>query len=811
MGRLAIGVLITLTLAIGGAYLWVGQTNSYRTDGTLTLAVLSEPVTVTRDARGVAHIAAGNRRDMLRAQGFITAQDRLFQMEFFRMLAWGRLAELIGEDGIDSDTAMRVFGLPQNARKMAAQFAPDVEQYLQDYLDGVNAYLSTQQQEFPLELSILGHSPEPWTLEDSAIVLQYISLQHSVNMQAEALSLALLQALGAKRASSLMPINANPERTPEYLEAMFVDPLSQMAQPRSDTASPSDDSNTALLRPVGPVLPNYAYAQVAPLHLGSNNWVAGPDRSTSGSAMVVNDPHLDSRLLPGVWYPIGMSTGDFHATGVALPAIPGIVVGRTNRVAFGVTNAYGDVQDLFLEREDPESSDYYLEGETRVAFDTRREVIRIKDDAAAGGFREQSITIRSTRRGPVVSDHGIVDLGDQIVSLRWGATVNFGPEIGYDKIFYAQTAAEVDAGAQLMDINMFNYVFADMDGNFGRRATGKIPNRRVGEGVIPVAVTDAGPYWTSFIPKDQLPGEFNPTRGWTGTANHDTRPDNYAHTYSTYFSPSYRYRRLMQLMESKQKISAADHWTFMHDAQNLQAEVMVPLLDSRLRAAGYPEIADLLAAWSKEDSAGERAPLVYQVLYRELAIATFQDELGSILTGELLNNWYYWQERFDQMVAEGNSDWFDNTETQGVETLDDIVATAAEEATEQLTAYAPDATWGDAHRITFTSPMRRSGFGSEWVGGGDYPMSGSGATLWRARYGFTEPFATVFFASFNMVSDMAETEEIVTALPGGVAARVFHEHYASQIRDWHTQLATPTPLSKQAAQTAARHTLTLTP
>ncbi|MEM1405002.1 MAG: penicillin acylase family protein [Pseudomonadota bacterium] len=796
LGGLVVIVGVSLTVLI----VWVKQANDYQTDGILVLSALSAPVTVTRDSRGVAHIAASNRRDMLRAQGFITAQDRLFQMEFFRMLAWGRLSELIGEAGLSSDTEMRVLGLPENARRMAIQFAPDVREFLEDYLTGVNAYIATREDEFPLELSLLGHTPQPWSLEDSAIVLQFISLQHSVNMKAEALSLALIDRVGPERAASLMPINVNVDRTAPAEAAAFHNPM-----------NPSSARPSALNEQASTVVPETLADVFAPLHFGSNNWVTGPTRSENGAAIVVNDPHLDSRLLPGVWYPVGMSTPDFHAAGVALPAIPGLVVGRTNRVAYGVTNAYGDVQDLFLERPDPLSEDHYLEGEERVPFDVRIEAIRVRDEDADGGYRIESIAVRSTKRGPIVSDHGIVNLGGRTISLKWGASVAYGPEIGYDKLFFAQSAAEVDAAVQLIDINMFNVVFADVDGNFGRRSTGKIPNRRVGQGVIPVAVTDGEPYWTSWIPKDEMPGESNPERGWSGTANHDTRPDNYPYTYSTFFSPSYRYRRLGELMESKDQFSAADHWTFMHDVRNLQAAAMVPQLTPILRSSGHEDFAAALEDWSFDDTIDGRAPLVYQTLYRQLVIKTFADELGDELVKEYLGNWYYWQERFDALFADEDALWFDDVTTEERERRANVVSAAADAATLELANLDAPQAWGDVHTLTFSSPLRQSGFGAKLVGAGTHPISGSGDTLRRARYGFNQPFETAFFASYNMVSDMSRSDYIETALPGGVAARMFHEHYGDQIETWLSGAGSQTPLSLEAAKASAISSLQLVP
>ncbi|WP_088329386.1 penicillin acylase family protein [Lacimicrobium sp. SS2-24] len=792
-------IVIAFVAAALAAAQWLNQVNDYKTNGELRLEILDAGVTVTRDERGIAHIAASNKRDMLRAQGFITAQDRLFQMEFFKMLAKGRLSELIGEAGLASDKKMRVIGLWHNARKMAAQFSPEVKQFVGDYLDGVNAYIATQEREFPIELSLMGHTPKPWTLADTAVLLQYISLQQSKNMKAEAVAQSLIDTVGAERAATLLSINVNPDRTPAALSVKL---------PKNNF-----DNEVTLTKRISPVTPLTMHDFLAPIEVGSNNWVVGPTRSASGAAIVVNDPHLDARLLPGVWYPISMSTPDFHASGAALPGLGGMVIGRTDRVAFGVTNAYGDVQDLFIERIATDSDAHYLEGNQRIPFNSREEVIRIKDEDADSGFREEIITVRSTHRGPVVSDHGIIDLGDRVVTLRWGAAVAFDRDIGFDKLLFARSASEVRDAVKSIDIHMFNFVFADVDGNFGRLASGKIPIRRFGAGALPVPVTDSKPHWYRWIPKDDMPGEFNPDRGWTGTANNDTRPTNYPYTYSTYFSPSYRYDRMIELMDGKQSINADDHWRFMHDVKNLHAKRIVPMLIPLLKEAEYKEFAETLTNWDYMDTTTSRATLLFQTLYQELALATYEDDLGEVLTADMLNLWYFWQERFDHLlVSEPHSIWFDNHATKNtVENLADVVIAAAKATEQRLKQYDDNAVWGDVHRVKFVSPMRRSGFGSRWVGGGDYPMSGSSDTIRRARYDFDQPFDTAFFASYNLVSDMAEQQAILTALPGGVAARIFHQHYDSEIPAWISEQASSTPITREAAQASATSKLQLLP
>lgn len=392
----------------------------------------------------------------------------------------------------------------------------------------------------------------------------------------------------------------------------------------------------------------------------------------------------------------------------------------------------------------------------------------------------------------MISDHGFVDLGERVVSLRWGAAEAFGPEVGFDQLLFARSAREVDGAVQQMDIHMFNFVFADVDGNFGRRSSGRIPVRTRGAGALP-------------LPKDNMPGEFNPPRGWSGTANHDTRPTAYPYSYSTYFSPSYRYRRISALLTENDASTPSDHWGYMRDVHNLQAARLVPVLLPLLRDSGHDELADELAAWDHDDRANERAPGYYQDLYRALALATFRDELGEALTRDLLGTWYSWQERFDAMVIAGTSPWFDKVDTgDRVETLGDLVAQAAD----AVDLNAP--TWGERHQLRFISPLRQSGFGSDFLGGGTYPMAGSGETLKRARYGFNKPYDVAFFASFNMVADLAD-DRLLAALPGGVAARQFHDHYRDLIADWYAGTPLRMPLSTAAAVESMKSRLTLDP
>ncbi len=792
-----IAVSVFVLLIGWGGYFFLVSSNDYQVEGEISLPILDNPVTVLRDEHGIAYVYAESTRDLIRAQGFVTAQDRLFQMEAHRAIIWGRLAEAIGEAGRESDTKFRLLGLGRNARRHASILGDASRQFLQDYLDGVNAYVNNHTHEHPWEMELVGFRSHPWSIEDALAVLQLINFTTAANMRTELIAQKIVDAVGLERAVSIFPINENPDRSSGPILATKHDQVARLDLQPEDLLFKFFDT--------GPAVGG-----------GSNNWAVAPSRSQSGRPILVNTPHLDVRVLPGFWHPIGLISPDLRAVGSTLPGVPGILSGRTDRVAYGVTNSYGDVQDLYVERIDPQDPDRYLEGQESFPFERFDETIRIKDDSVPSGYRNHKLTVRKTRRGPVISDHGLGPGKDRVVTLRWSAAEILRPEIGIDKLLMARNATEADRAIQQMDLLLFNFVFADVHGNIGRRASGLVPIRDDGNGTLPHAVSDGSDHWLGWIPKDQMPGEFNPERGWTGSANHDTRPDDYPYYYSSHLSSSYRYRRLKELMEAKDTTGVSDHWRYGRDVRNLQARRLAPQLVRALREGGMSEWAQVLGGWSHDDHPDQSAPLLYQSIYRHLAMRTFSDELGSELASEMLGEWYFWQERFDAMVAAGDSIWFDDTTTRDVgERLEDLILLAAKDAWGELTSqHGGDPSgwhWSNAHRVRFVSPLRISGLGSGLLGGGEYGLGGSGDTLYLSRYHFARPYDVAVLESYRMVADLGDEDKVAAVIPGGVASRQFHDHQRDQIKLWRSGDIVHWWFSDEAIWTAARHRVTLNP
>ncbi|WP_051230205.1 penicillin acylase family protein [Haliea salexigens] len=771
-------------IAAGAVWFQVSSSAVPAQGGELALPGLSAPVTVLRDELGIPYIFAQNTPDLLRAQGFVTAQHRLFQMELFRATWQGHLAASIGETGLASDIRMRVLGIEHNSRRHTQQLSDASRAWLQPYVDGVNAYVDAHAGDHPLELGVVGLEARPWELADLVALIHFVHYTHATNFKAEMLAQQLADHLGAERAAELMPLMRNRNRS----SAPATD--GEQGSPDGDIAAGPPATGAA--HGLGSVRLLFAPEPPRNGGIGSNNWAISAARSASGHAMLANDPHLDNRILPGMFHPVGLFAPGIQAVGATLPGLPGLLLGRTEHVAFGITNAYGDVQDVYVETLDPENPEHYLEGGRSLPLRRSEQLISVKDGDAPGGMREHPLVVRYTTRGPVISDHqGLGSEGDRVLVLRTTAWEKHAPQLGIEGLLDAPDAQAFDTRVQDIDLMMFNFVFADDQGNIGHRASGALPLRAGGDGSLPRAVpADGSDDWVGWIPKARMPGAFNPADGWVGTANHDTRPADFPWYYTNYVSPDYRYRRMGQVLNQASQMTVADHWALMADDRNLQSDTLLPHILAAL--ANEPAQADLhtlLSSWDGVDRVDSPAPLIYQALYREIALGTFTDELGKDLAADMLGTWYFWQQRFEALLAAPDADWFDDKGTPARrETLDDVIRAAAPRARallEELQGSDPAAwRWGTAHTLAFVSPLRPRGFGSGVAGGFELERSGSGETLNRGIYAFEEPFAAIFFASMKLVVDFADPDKVEAILAGGVVERHFQRHQNDQAHLW---------------------------
>ncbi|MCF6248690.1 MAG: penicillin acylase family protein [Desulfobacula sp.] len=794
-------ILIIILTVCGGAFIFcLPLFNDYKTTGELQLPGLQDKVTVQRDAKGMAYIRAQNLDDLLMAQGFVTAQDRLFQMQLTRLLAQGRISELAGEAARNLDIRMRTIGLHRMAEKQARILNPKTAGQFQKYVDGINAFIENCPEDIHLEFKLAGLTPEKWDIADSLSIVYYMGYSTSANIDTEIIAQMLLETVGYEKAIQIMPLNFNPDDSND--KGSF--PI-----PSKERLAFSKTSMTGIKK----ILP---FLDDRKLRAGSNNWAVSPALSESGAPILSGDPHLDPRILPGVWYPIGLITPEIRSVGAHIAGIPGMAIGRTKTIAIAMTNNYGDMQDLYIETIDPDNANNYLEGDKSIPFITYNETLKIKDKEAPNGFRTQKLTIRATKRGPIVTGVLPTLKTRKLISFRFAPVESMTADIGLIDIFTAKNSADLISSIKKVPMVCLNWVFVDKDGNIGHQASGKIPIRKNGDGSFPHPVTDSSDNWLGWIPQDQMPGVLNPEKNWVGTCNHKTITSDYPYYYSSYFAASYRYQRLKELMATGKK-SADTLWLYQRDTKNMMAKAIAPVMaDILLKHDDSKEFGQILSDWDFMDDPDKAAPAIFQTIYTLFAKKVFEDDFGKENATIMLNSWYFWEERLQQMVLNGHSDWFDNINTnKKKETLEDLFYEAALEAKDLLIKKLGEDIkkwqWGTIHTLDLVNPLVRKGPAKDLFGTGAMPMGGSGETLYRGWYDYDKPFGITHCAALRMVADLSDDEKVMAVIPGGITGRTFHPHQKDQVKSYMTGKKLYWWFSDSAINAHTKSTLMLTP
>ncbi|MDJ0978930.1 MAG: penicillin acylase family protein [Erythrobacter sp.] len=801
-----VALLLVTLVVLTGVLLWffLPRINDRQVNGEIAVAGGNAPIRIVRDSNSMPYIYAETLEDAFVGQGFVAGQDRLFQMELAKRAATGRLAEALGpgedEAILNLDREARTVGFYRIAARQEAILSPESRAAMTAYLSGLNAFILQHADSHPIEFKLSGFEPQVWTTTELLATGFFLGWASAANFDGELIAHKVIMAVGEKKFGEIAPMVVNPDDEGEPTET--AEPAQRPIRSARKTA-PLSQWIKGGWREQG--------------HGGSNNWAMSGAKAGQRAAIVTNDPHLDSRNLPGPWHPVALITSEHRIVGVSA-GLPGVVIGRNQRIAFGVTNAYADAVDLYIETLDPENSENYLEGATSIPLEIIAEPILIKDETKAAGFRQETLTVRSTRRGPLITDHTDRGVGDAHISMRWASAEYMDGDLGLDTLMLAQDVDQALEAIEKTRIVSINFVVGDVTGRVARRASGAAPIRLRGDGMTPFPVTDTTDNWGGPIAPSEMPGEIDPARGWTGTANHMTAPRDYPYTYTSYASPPYRYRRMKEIFAAD-KVGAAEAWAAQYDVTNLYARELAPILARVLvqsQEAELREAGEVLQDWDHRDLADALAPTLFQEIARQLARQTFEDELGPEATQAYLSNWYVWQSRFEVMVREGTSDWFDDTRTPDKETLADLVHRAGSAALERLTQqYGADQAnwvWGKVHAIRFQSPLRQSGLAGDLTGNRRVELGGSGETLLRALYPYDEPFGSKWFASLRMTADLSDPDKVRAVLPGGVVGRTFHPHLANQIDAWmEPDAQVYWWFSDEKIEADTQSTLTLTP
>jgi penicillin G amidase len=792
MKRLGYALLLVLVLMLTAAAAAVGYLRSAEANPSHdhTLAGLSAPVEVWRDSLGVPHIRAENEADLFRALGFVHAQDRLFQMEMFRRVADGRLAEILGPDLLESDRFLRTVGLGRAAAENERLLAPEDRALLEAYAAGVNAWIETHPGAWPPEFVALRFRPQPWTVRHSLAIGKIMAwdlsdwngpldLQRAVDRVGAELAAALrppypewgVQILGAGATWNADRAGELPEREPDRPLVALGVPLPRIPQHAHD------------------LLDGVSMARA------SNSWVIGGERTRSGKPILANDMHLALRA-PSLWYLAALHGGAIEIVGMTIPGTPGVVAGHSRRVAWGFTNAMVADVDFFVEKVDSMDPDRYLAPEGWRRFEVRAETIQVK------GMDPVVHTVRTTRNGPVLSDvDGRAD--DRVIAMRWTALEPSGEAGALLRMNRARNAAEFLAALREFNNPHQNVVFADADGVFGYRLAGRIPVRRNGDGRLPVPGWTGEYDWVRYLEPDEHPEMIDPPAGFIVTANNRQAGPEYPFTIGREWAEPFRAQRIQEMIEAGSAFTAEDVRLQQMDVRDSFALRYLHHAIRAAEAAGHAEAAQTLRGWDAEARPDSYAAALFYTWYEHLRRRVGEDEYRG-------QSMYFPRAALNRMLEEGGGVWANDVRTMRTETLDGQAVAAMRDAVRELRGQQ----WGDLHRTSIRHALGSAQLLDRTLRLNLEPFAkgGSPYTVDVAGYGSRPPFLNTHGASQRHVVDMADPDGTGGfVIPTGQSGLPFSRHYQDQTPLWREGRLWRIPLDRHKAEARIVHRMFLRP
>ncbi|RJP65520.1 MAG: penicillin acylase family protein [Candidatus Abyssobacteria bacterium SURF_17] len=744
---------------------------------------IKDEVEILVDKNGFPHIYAQNETDAMFALGYVHARDRLWQMDFNRRAAMGRLSEILGREALDHDTFVRTIGLNRLAAASAERVKshPRVYQNLVAYSWGVNTYLAWKlPEEISFEFRRMDYQPEPWSIVDSLAIGKAMAWELSGSLDDLYMSV-LVERLGWKTVEELFPVD-------RHNEVPII--------PQEPTeASPGDTQDEQPTPPAGSAdaflqILNVASHQFRIMgehgRIGSNNWVIDGTKSATGRPLLASDPHLTFHL-PCVWYVVHITGGNLDVTGVSLPGIPLVMIGHNRHVAWGVTNTQADVTDFFVETLSEEQSHYLRMGEWKP-LEILTETIYVR------GEKPFELEIATTAHGPLLA----TATGN--MALRWAGAEPDDDALAFYLLNHAIDYDDFALAMQTLNSPAQNFCYADTNGMIALWVAGLFPIRKSGFGRIPVDGSSGEFDWSGFVPKIETPHSVNPSQHYLASANQRPAPKSYPYYLGYEWDPGYRARRINRLLASNDAITTEMMQSYQADTYDTAAESMLPKLIAVCRyefqdLKPYAQVLDMLSDWDFRTTVDNPAPTIWWKWLDKLRDATWRDEWQAAGIYQLEESWGHtdlnkWQpplEVLEQMIAENpTSPWFDDVSTEEKETLADIACKSLRDAVRELTArFGGDISewrWGRTNRLRIDHLS-----GDPLLVRGGHPLSGSDLTLTARGTGGEVTGGP----TWRMIVDFNDLQNSIGVFPGGQSGDPENPHYADLLDEWVEDLYMP--------------------
>ncbi|MCL7967619.1 MAG: penicillin acylase family protein [marine benthic group bacterium] len=794
--------------------------------GSIELSGLTSSVRVHADSFGIPHIFASNEADALRALGYLHATDRLWQMELFRRIAAGRLAELFGEPGLATDRFVRTLGTWRAAERAAETLSPPERLRVEAYVEGVNARLS-ERPALPPEFWLLRLKPEPWSIESTLAVGMVMNLDLAV-WRAELSRFRASQLLDSARFALLL--DGYPEWGPTILDGAWSPPPGALSSPPS-SGSPSQapvsraseapasrfPDHTAVYGSTDGGADRVGSDRWSPFRVlgsisarsGSNAWVVSGDRTASGHPILANDMHLALRA-PSLWYLAALhgEADALHVVGFTLPGVPGVVVGHNRYVAWGFTNGMVDDTDYVIERLSDDGLRYREPGD---AGDGWRELnVRIDTIRVRGRDAPELMRIRSTSRGPLISDV-LSGLGADL-SVLWVAATLETSTTGVQALNRADGAAAMDRAVSAFARPHQNVVYAARDGTIGYRLGGRIPLRGGRDGAVPTPSDSVADGWPGFWPSDAHPAARDPRRGYVATAN-NLQARGFGRSISSDYAPPFRALRITQALEVRRDWTLESTYRLQHDTRSLLADRVIDRSVAAARRLGLTDQAELLSGWDRVVSEDARAaPLFYSWFYR-LRTLIAADEYASA------PEWALFPIEAVLRTLEEGSAWIDDVSTPRVENLVEL----EERAMRDAVRVTDGKSWGELHEERHAHPLGSVDWLERALGlnVGPYASEGGPDTLRPDDYriwttldasSWTPPWISEYGPSERFVAEISPRGiRAGFLIPTGQSGNPMSPHYRDLNARWRSGALVDLPLDEDAAFLRSERTVTFEP
>ena len=795
--RLSIATLILLVIAaaaaaVGGA-LWLKRCmreSLPQIDGQLRLRGLSATVTVRRDQHGVPHIQASTLDDLFMAQGYVTAQDRLWQMDMARRIASGDASEVLGSSLVEHDRVERTLLMRETAEHIVANLSENDRRYLEDYAHGVNIFIATHEENLPAEFRLLVYKPQPWQPVDTALIVMGMAQMLDQHWDSKLDRERVVARIGPTLAAQLYPVGSWRDHPPTQAIPDLTTPQPYIPDiPLDETQSslrgPSVNDLLHLRRLIEPE--RISCEGCVP---GSNEWVVSGVHTASGKPILSNDMHLDYGI-PNIWYEDDLQAPGFHAAGVSIPGTPYITAGHNDHIAWGFTSLYGDMQDLYIEQTNQQDEFRGSDGIWHP-IEHQRQTIHVR------GGRDVSIDVARTGHGPIVTP--LIKHETRTISLRWSA---YNMPQNSMSLFALNTAADWNdfrAAASRWWGPSLNVVYSDDQGHIGYQAVGQFPNRPLGIAGVPIA--DPNHEWQGYIPFDQLPSTLDPAGGVIATANARITPDNYPHALTDEWADPYRNERIWKCLAGKDKLTPADMLALQTDVysevdQELAQRFAYAIDHARNTDFRLREAADIMRTWDGTVAADSSAAAVVAAAKNSFWPMLLKPKLG--------DEWrlYHWSESLfaqEEIITHNPSAWL----PAEYASWDDFLAAIVREGLRTAPLMLKSWRYGNAHPVDIEHPLySHLPWFKRWTGTGPQPQPGDITTVKQSGRSFGP--SQRFTIDWN--NPAAATENIVTGQSGDPLS----PWYRDQWFYWYNGQTFALPFGDAAVQALTTHTLQLMP